>query len=60
MNPIKKPPQTLLVSVPPDPRGLQLRIERLERTLGTLIVWLQRDLGDHGVQQLLESLHPKR
>jgi hypothetical protein len=36
------------------------RLARVERTLGTLITWLNRDLGDHGVRQLLAILEPAR
>jgi len=32
------------------------RIYKLELVLATLITWLHRDLGDHGVKQLLEML----
>lgn len=32
------------------------RIERLEKTLGTLISWLPRELGEDGAKALLEQL----
>lgn len=34
------------------------RIDRIEKTLGTLISWLTRDLGSEGVSALLEQLQP--
>jgi len=32
------------------------KIQRLEQTLGTLIAWLARELGDSSTQKLLEML----
>jgi len=32
------------------------KIQRLEQTLGTLIAWLARELGDSNTQKLLEML----
>lgn len=33
------------------------RLRKLEKTLGTLIVWLHRELGDDAVKKLLEMLN---
>ena len=41
-------------------KDLAGRVERLEKTLGSLVTWLQRELGDHGVAQLLDMLEGKR
>lgn len=35
---------------------LRADIEKLRFALGTLATWLQRDLGDAGVKQLLEMI----
>lgn len=35
----------------------QEKIERLEKTLGTLIVWLETTLGRNNVSELLKELH---
>lgn len=33
------------------------KIERLEKTVGTLITWLRRELGDQAVLSLLKMLN---
>jgi hypothetical protein len=39
-------------------KELEKRVERLEKTLGTLIGWLQVELGEHNCKALLDVLYP--